>query len=181
MSGSSAYRDVFAADMSGIPAPGLRFHARQTEHCDFLPLQGTELGRLSDDIMLMVGSPNLDLPQGVEDLGTLLAKNICVRSTGCCSRSILENKVSKFGKTLDEFNKVLVYDDLNMIIQAVLSGDGIAYVARDVVAGYLAEEKMVSYNLPGFEQTYFRSLLVGPGFTPSPESDELIKIIQDLC
>ena len=157
------------------------FHLAVIEHCDFLPLQTEELGRLSDDIMLLVGAPCLGLPPSLEDVGTLFPINMCVRSSGCCSRSILESKITAFGRTLDDFNKVLVYDDLNMIIQAVLAGDGIAYIARDVVAGYLAEGKMVSYVLPGFDQVYHRSLLVGPGFVSSPESDELIKIIQDLC
>ena len=83
------------------------------------------------------------------------------------------------GRSLQEFSKVVTYDDLNMIIKSVLEGDGVAYLARHVVQEYLSDGRLVVYPVPGFEQPLFRSLVVGPDYVPTPVSDDLIRIIRE--
>lgn len=156
------------------------FQIAVVEHCDNLPIHGNELVRLPNDVMVLVGSPSLGIPEAEVSLNQLLSRNICIRAAGCCSRSILENKMAVLGRSVDEFRKVLTYDDLNMKLQAVLAGDGLGFVASSVAAEYLADGRMLAYNVTGFEQTLYRSILVGPGFIPSPESDDLINIIIDV-
>ena len=156
------------------------FQMAVVEHCDFFPLQGTVIDRLPDDVMLLVGPASLGGQSLQWSLDQLLAKNICVRSNGCCSRLILEDKVAAAGRSMDAFSRVLTYDDLNMILEAVLEGDGVGYVARNVVEKHLADGSMVVLEVPGFEQVFHRSLLVGPSFQPSQESDDLIRLIHEI-
>lgn len=157
------------------------FQIAVVEHCDNLPIHGNELVRLPSDVMVLVGAPSLGIPVSDVVLNDLLSRNICIRAAGCCSRSILENKMAALGRTVDEFGKVLIYDDLHMKLQAVLAGDGLGFIARSVAAEYLADGRLLAYNMTGFEQTLYRSILVGPGFMPSAESDNLIEIVIDVA
>lgn len=157
------------------------FQIAVVEHCDNLPIHGNELVRLPSDVMVLVGAPSLGIPVSDVLLNDLLSRNICIRAAGCCSRSILENKMAALGRTVDEFGKVLIYDDLHMKLQAVLAGDGLGFIARSVAAEYLADSRLLAYNVAGFEQTLYRSILVGPGFIPSVESDDLIEIVIDVA
>ncbi len=157
------------------------FQIAVVEHCDNLPIHGNELVRLPNDVMVLVGAPSLGIPVSEVSLNDLLSRNICIRAAGCCSRSILENKMGVLGRSVDEFCKVLTYDDLNMKLQAVLAGDGLGFIVRSVAAEYLADGRLLAYNVTGFEQPLYRSILVGPGFIPSSESDDLIGIIIDVA
>ncbi len=148
------------------------------EHCAFYPVQGRERERLSDDEMLLVGSPQLGLSGAGCGVEELLRCNLYIRAPGCCSRLILENKLSRMGRSLDEFHKVLTYDDLSVIIASVLAGDGIAYLSRDLVQEYLAQGQLASYS-EEFGESLTRSLLVGHGYVPTPAAEHLIGIIRD--
>lgn len=154
------------------------FQLAVVEHCDLMPLRGRELERLADDLMVLVGSPTLGVPPGSVTIDDLVPLNFCIRTNGCCSRQILEAQIAAQGRSLEEFNKVLTYDDLNMIIKSVLDGDGIAYLAHHLVQDYLDSGRLVRYRVPGFEQPLYRSLVAGPHFVPTPCSDDLIRIIQ---
>lgn len=153
------------------------YHIAVVEHCDLFTVQGTVLGNLPDDVMVLVGAPSLGISETDTTLDDLLCMNLYVRSNGCCSRRILDTLMLERSMSLNQFSRILAYDDLNMIVQEVLQGNGIAYLPRCVAETYLADGAMVAYQIAGFDKTFYRSLLVGPGFVPSPESENLIEII----
>jgi DNA-binding transcriptional LysR family regulator len=156
------------------------FQIAVVEHCDNLPIQGNEIARLPNDRMLLVGAPALGINGADVSLANLLTCNICIRSVGCCSRSILENKMAVVGRSVAEFSRVLTYDDLNMLLNAILSGDGVGFLSSSVAAEYIADGRMTVYQVEGCEQTLYRSILIGSGFVHTPESDDLIRIIHEI-
>ncbi len=157
------------------------FQLAVLEHCGSFQLQGTLLGRLPDDSMVLVGSPALNIPIPQTTLGDLLPHNLYLRSTGCCSRRILDQLLAERGRSLNEFNRLLAYDDLNMILQAVRDGHGIAYIPYSVAELNLSDGSLIAFNLDGFDQPLHRSLVAGPGFVASPEAEMLLKIINDVA
>ena len=131
--------------------------------------------------MVLVGSPALNIPIPQTTLGDLLPHNLYLRSTGCCSRRILDQLLAERGRSLNEFNRLLAYDDLNMILQAVRDGHGIAYIPYSVAELNLSDGSLIAFNLDGFDQPLHRSLVAGPGFVASPEAEMLLKIINDVA
>jgi len=156
------------------------FQVAVVEYCDQFVVQGTVLETFPDDTMVLVGAPSLGVSGTGSTLDDVLPMNFYMRSEGCCSRRILDALLLERGRSLSEFNRVLAYDDLNMIVRAVLEGNGIAYIPRCVARTYLDDASMVVYSIPGFEKPFHRSLLAGPGFVSSPESDALIAIIKEI-
>lgn len=155
------------------------FQIAVVEHCRLSPFRGRELERLADDRMVLVGSPSLGVSLSGVQIENLLPFSLCIRATGCCSRLVLEAQMAASSRSLQEFSKVVTYDDLNMIIKSVLEGDGVAYLAHHVVKDALSDGRLVIYPVPGFEQPLFRSLVVGPDYVPTPASDDLIRIIRE--
>lgn len=153
------------------------FQLAVVEHCDVLPFRGKVLEQLADDTLIWVGSPSLNLPSDCTVINELFQFDLYIRSSGCCSRQTLEAKLAKYGCSVEDFNKVLVYDDLNMMIQSILSGTGIAYLARNVVQEFIDAGKLMRVYIPEFEQSLYRSLVAGADYTASPCSDDLIDII----
>lgn len=152
------------------------------EHCDLLPV-GEEhaLEYLNQDSLVLVGAPALDIPLSNTSIEDLLPYTLYIRSTGCCSRRILENKMERIGQSLSRFSKVLVCDDLNMILKSLLAGYGVGYMARSVVADSLSSGALQVYDLPGFEQVFQRSLLLGSSFVATDETNDLIRIIRSVA
>lgn len=163
---------------------GLRdnsFQLAVVEHCDILPFKGKILENLINDTLILTGSPSLGLPHGQAQIEQLFPFNLYIRSSGCCSRQTLEANLTTLGFSVENFNKVLVYDDLNMIIQLILAGSGIAYLARNVVQDYIDEGKLVRISIPQFEQVLYRSLVAADSYTPTACSEDLIKIIRKVA
>jgi len=152
------------------------------EHCDLLPISDEHaLEYLNDDSLVLVGSPSLGIPASGTTLEDLFPQTLYIRSTGCCSRQILDFKMKQMGSSLDNFGKVLVCDDLNMILNSLIKGYGIGYLARSVVSDCLFSGLLQSYDISGFEQNFHRSLLLGAGFVSTEESDDLIHIIRTIA
>lgn len=152
------------------------------EHCDFIPISDEHLlEHLEDDFLVLVGSPALGISTSETRLSELLSHTLYVRSSGCCSRQILEYKMKQAGLSLDSFKNVLVCDDLNMILKLLVDGYGIGYMAKSVVTDYLIAGTLQMYDLPEFEQRFHRSLLVGSGFVETEESNDLIRIIRSVA
>lgn len=156
------------------------FHLAVVEHCDLIQFKGRVLERLADDTMVLVGAPALGVSYPSTTIDDLLAFNVCLRTTGCCSRLVFDMKMAAMGRSLDDFKAVVTYDDVNTILTSVLAGDGISYLARHLVQGFIDEGRLLAFPLPGFEQPLYRSLVVGPGFMPTSAADDLIRIIKEL-
>lgn len=156
-------------------------HLAVIEHCDLMPVPDQfDVEHLSDDSLVLVASPALRKFSGDICLEDLFFHSLYIRSKGCCSRVVFEHKIEQAGFDLSCFAKLLVCDDLNMILRSLQDGGGVGYLAKSVVSDCLRDGTLQLLDLPGFEHTFHRSLLVGPGFVGSEESHDLIRIIRSL-
>jgi DNA-binding transcriptional LysR family regulator len=112
--------------------------------------------------MVFVSSPRLGLDADTTDLEALFALPLFARREGCCSRMLLEKNLTCVGHEFKEFRKVIVFDDLHVIMQAVLDGEGIAFLSRDVLGEHLTGGRLVPHHVPGFTHARDRALVLGP-------------------
>lgn len=152
------------------------------EHCDLMPIDESYLlEKLDSDQLILVASPSLGLPKGELTIEQLLPFTLYIRSVGCCSRMVLESNLNRSGFSLDMFSKTMICDDLNMILNSLRTGQGIGYIANDVVRELIADGTLMKLDLPEFNQHIQRSLLAGAGFVPTDESSDLIRIIRNIA
>jgi DNA-binding transcriptional LysR family regulator len=67
----------------------------------------------------------------------------------------LQDNLRQFGKSLDDFGGMIIYDDLHLTIQNVLDGRGVAFVSKSLVHDYLQRNELCGHRVDGF--TCFRS------------------------
>lgn len=149
------------------------------EYCDLNPLSHNFRHEpLQGDNLVFVGAPALGIRPAGGGLDDLLTQPLFVRSSGCCSRQVLESKLEGSGCSLQSFANVLICDDLNMIVRSLLAGGGISYLVRGVVADQIESGLLREYDLPQFRQPIKRSLLYGSSFVETRESLDLVNIIR---
>lgn len=152
------------------------------EHCEQMPVDGSYLlHTLNKDLLVLVAAPVLGLDTTKLSIECLFKHTLYIRSSGCCSRLLLETKLKQHGYSLENFSKVLVSNDLNVILNALRSGLGVGYLAQNVVKTELSSGNLVKLQLSDFYQHIQRSLLAGAGFVPTEESNDLIKIIRSIA
>jgi DNA-binding transcriptional LysR family regulator len=150
------------------------------EHCSTLELPSKGVTPLQGDEMLLVASPLLDLPEGEVPLEVVLQQTICTSSEGCCCRGILGMTLISLERTIADFSKSLIYDDLNLIIKAVIDGSGIAYLSRGCVADYLDNGSLVALSSQGFCMKFMRSLVIADMYATTREAENLVKIVVEV-
>lgn len=151
------------------------------EYCDLNPLSHDfRQEPLQGDSLVFVGAPALGIQSAGVGFDDLLTQPLFIRSSGCCSRQVLESRLEDGGCRLQSFANVLICDDLNMIVRSLLAGCGIGYLVRGVVADQIESGLLREYDLPQFRQTIKRSLLYGPSFVETRESLDLVNIIRSL-
>lgn len=147
------------------------------EHCSSLELPARGVTPLQGDEMLLIGAPALGLHEREVSLASVLQQTLCTSNEGCCCRGLLDMTLGSLEKNIANFSKSLIYDDLNLIIKAVVDGSGIAYLSRGCVADYLAVGSLVVIQSPGFAMTFRRSLVVADLYATSREVENLVKIV----
>ena len=105
-------------------------------------------------------SSSLGLPSPTTDLEAILALPLYTRREGCCSRLLLDRGLKGLGLSLDAFKKVIVLDDLHLLIQAVLAGNGTSFLPTDLVREHLDSGAIREHRLEGFEHTRPRTFVV---------------------
>lgn len=150
------------------------------EHCSTLEVPSRGHTFLRGDEMLLIGSPALGLSEKEVLMESVLQHTICTSNEGCCCRGLLDMALLSLDKCLADFNKSLIYDDLNLIIKAVVDGSGIAYLSRGCVADYLANGSLVAFPVQGFDVKFMRSLLIADMHTTSREVENLVKIVVEV-
>lgn len=152
------------------------------EHCELMPVdKGHLLHTLNKDLLVLVAAPALEFDTTKLSIECLFKHTLYIRSSGCCSRLLLETKLKQHGYSLENFSKVLVSNDLNVILSALRSGLGVGYLAQDVVKAELASGSLVRLQLTDFDQHIQRSLLAGAGYVATEESNDLIQIIRSIA
>lgn len=153
----------FYFKMPDMVVEGLKQHLFDLaviEHCACLDLKEFLTFPLPDDEMVFVTAPSLGIESDIADLDVLVQQRLYSRNEGCCSQVFLEMNMKNIGRDSREFKKVIVYDDLHLIIQAVLDGEGIAFISRSVVAKYLKQGSLRTHRVAGFRHNRNRTFVV---------------------
>jgi LysR family transcriptional regulator, transcriptional activator of the cysJI operon len=85
--------------------------------------------------------------------------------------------MKNIGREGSSFAKSIIYDDLQLIIQSVVEGLGIAFVSRSVVNQYLEDGRLRQHKVPGFGHTRRRSLVAAAPFNPAPPLADFISCV----
>lgn len=150
------------------------------EHCSELELPERGLIPLHGDEMLLIAAPSLDLHHNQVSLESVLQHTICTSIEGCCCRGLLDMTLMALDRTVADFSKSLIYDDLNLIIKSVVDGSGIAFLSRGCVAEYLDNGSLVALSSQGFSMQFKRSLVVADLYATTREVENLVKIVVEV-
>lgn len=154
----------FIFDMPNNLVKGMKenlFDLAVVEHCECLDLSEFTTFPLPDDEMVFVYSPMLTSGTHDMNIDSLVAHPFYTKKEGCCSRRLLEANMERIGRAVSEFKKMIIYDDLHIIIDSVIKGNGIAYISKSLVADKIAEGKLVCQHVEGFIRYKKRTLVLG--------------------
>lgn len=170
----------FMFDMPDNVVKGLKdklFDLAVIEHCSCLDLSGFNVFSLPEDEMIFVSSPLLGINSPVSAIETLLTHNLYSRKEGCCSKTFLDFNMKKLDRKTSEFSKIIVYDDLHLIIQTVIDGQGIAFISRSVAEKYLMDGQLLAHRVNGFEHNRKRTFILNDATKPDVALFKFIKCI----
>lgn len=150
------------------------------EHCECFDLSELTTFTLPGDSMIFVSSPKLEISEGEITLETLLAQTLFTRKEGCCSRTLLEGNLRALGKGLSDFKNFVVVDDLRMIVQGTLNGQGVSFLSREIVKDQINTGLLREHRIRGFQHDRSRTMIVHKGNDESPLTPlgHFIKIIK---
>ena len=115
---------------------------------------------LPDAETVFLSAPGLGVPSPQASMDTLLGFPVYTRREGCCSRMLLEQGLKGLGLGLDDFKKVVILDDLHLLIHSILGGEGLGYLPRDLVVNQIAAGSLRPHEVQGFEHSRKRSLVL---------------------
>jgi DNA-binding transcriptional LysR family regulator len=142
----------FVLDMPEKIMEGLRkgmYEMAVIEHCQCYSLSDFEAVALPGDEMVFAAAPGLRIPASA-GLDLLFQQTLFSRHEGCCSRTLLANNLRNFGREIGEFRRIVIYDDLHVIVRSLLNGDGIAFISSDIVKKYVADGRLTACRVEGF-------------------------------
>ncbi|MCX6543425.1 MAG: LysR family transcriptional regulator [Acidobacteria bacterium] len=140
-----------------------RFDLAVMELCECFDLSDHEAFPLPGDEMVFVSKPALGILAPDASIDALRAVPLFTRHEGCCSRILLEDNLKGVGHELRDFRNVIVLDDLHLMVQAVVDGEGIAFLSRDVLGEHLAAGRLVAHHVAGFRHARQRALVLNRG------------------
>jgi DNA-binding transcriptional LysR family regulator len=146
------------------------------EMCDCFDLSAFQVFALPDAETVFVSAPRLGI-RTETDIDTLRGLPFFVRREGCCSRTLLENGLEGIGHGLREFQKLIVVDDLHMIVRAVLDGEGVAFVSPDVVSDAVAAGRIRTHKIPGFQHSRQRALVINHALSGDGPVAEFVRAL----
>jgi DNA-binding transcriptional LysR family regulator len=153
--------------LAGLDA-GL-FDVAVMEICDRFDLSGYLTADLPGDEVVCVTAPSLDLAGPETRVDDLLRLPLFVRSERCCSRLFLEDNLRTLGRALEEFQKIIVVDDLHLVVQALVDGDGASFISRDLVREHLEAGRLRAHVIQGFQGHRRRAVVLNrPGRLTGP-------------
>lgn len=130
------------------------------EHCNDLGVKDAICQPLPPDELIFISSPALSMSGAEVTLDELLQQRLIARREGCSSRHLLLKNLAEFGKSMEDFKGSIVYDDLYLTIQTVMSGRGVAFVSRSLVTDQLRTGELTEHTVKGFSCTRFRTLVL---------------------
>lgn len=173
----------FVLEMPDEVVAGLkdgRYELAVIEHCECLDLTGFEAVNLVGDEMVFAAAPALGLGGPQTTLDLVLQRTLYTRSEGCCSRTLLQKNLVNAGRTIDQFRQVVVFDDLHVIVDAILDGRGIAFISSDMVRAHVASGRLREHRIQGFTHVRKRTLVLGGVELTGPAAAFVEKILDRL-
>jgi len=140
------------------------FDLAVVEHCLDQDFTGLDRFSMPDDELLVVAAASSSVPHvdGVMQLADLKKTRFFARRDGCSSKELMRQNLAANGSGFDDFDGVVVSDDLHFTIQTVLQGNGVAYVSRALVANHLASGELIGLRVDGFDHCRGRSVVMLP-------------------
>lgn len=165
------------------PAEALRglrdeeFDLAAIEHRLDLDFAGFDRFAMPDDEMLLVTAANSPLARDgdVVSLADLRKFRLFARRDGCSSKELMRQNLKAHGFSFDDFEGVIVSDDLRFTIDSVMAGGGIAYVSRALVSQYLDSGSLLGLRVAGFEHCRGRSVVMLPQKSADPLLREMLE------
>lgn len=136
-----------------------RYEMAVVEHCLDYDLGEFQTVALRDDDVVFAAASGCEIDPYNRPLDHLLQRVLYGRNDGCCSRKMLEKNLQEAGRQIGEFRRILAFDDLRTIIEALSEGDGVAFLSRDLVADQLASGEFCAFSIPGFVHSRKRTLV----------------------
>lgn len=125
------------------------------DNIDFAPFATVGIGT---DTMVFVSAPGLGLPVPEIAVDDLIPHRLYRRKEDCCSGKLLAHNMAAIGRDPGEFGNIFLFDDLHVIIESVLAGEGIAFISRSLVRSHLEEGRLREHRVAGFTHARSRTL-----------------------
>jgi LysR family transcriptional regulator, transcriptional activator of the cysJI operon len=125
------------------------------DRIDFSPARQIPLGT---DEMIFISSPQLGIPGPFATVDDLICRRLYRRREDCCSGKLLNANMTAIGRDPGEFDTILLYDDLHVIIESVRAGEGIAFISRSLVVGDIDRGELREHRVEGFSHVRSRTL-----------------------
>lgn len=170
----------FIFDMPENLVRGLRdnlYDIAVIEHCSCLDLNDFTSIVLPEDEMIFVSAPQLIRQTPYVSLDSLTPQVLYTRRDGCCSRKFLEFNMDRIGRSVAEFDKMIVYDDLHVIIDSVIKGEGVAFLSKSLVDDHMANGRLTGHHVDGFMHYKNRTLVVSKTIKPEAVYVDFVKEI----
>jgi DNA-binding transcriptional LysR family regulator len=114
---------------------------------------------LPEDEMVFVSAPSLGIQAGEVTLDELQAHCFILRREGCSCRDLLAVNLTMLRSDIDLFQRIMVFDDFNLILAQVLAATGITFISRAAVADYVASGKLREHTVAEFQRFRQRSIV----------------------
>lgn len=171
----------FIFDFPEKAVHGLRenlFDVAIIEHCECFDLADFDTYSLPGDEMVFISAPQLGIPAPETSIDLLMEYCLYGRKEGCCSQKLLAANLEGIGRDTSGFRRVIVYDDLHVIINSVLDGSGIAFISSSLVERHIKEGRLVAHTVDGFRHSRKRTLIANG---PVPPKSGLEIFLNCLC
>ncbi len=147
------------------------------EHCECFDLTDFETISLTGDEMVFAASPGLGLGGTMVPLETLFKQTLFARNEGCCARTLLENNLRKLGLDSGKFSRTVVYDDLHIIVDALVRGEGIGFISNELIRSHVQEGRLQELRVAGFNHHRNRTFVHNGCFPDCNLSGPFVKAI----
>ena len=128
------------------------------EHCQFFDLSNFSIISLPSTEMVFTASPTLGIAETGLMLEQLFGQTLFCRDAGACSRTLLEENLGRLGYTTEKFSRIVVCDDIQFMIEALMRGEGIAFISTDLIRTHIETGQLKKYRVDGFTHQRKRTL-----------------------
>jgi LysR family transcriptional regulator, transcriptional activator of the cysJI operon len=144
------------------------FDAVVMESCERFDLSAFVVKPLPEAEVLFAAAPAAGVPEPLTSVDLLCDTPMLTRREGCCSRTLLEDGLRKAGRGLKDFGRVIVIDDLPVLIDTLLAGGGVSLLPVDLLDEHIKAGRIRTYRVDGFQHGRQRALVLAQ---PQQEGD----------